>query len=238
MKQMKVLMVAMMAILGITFTSCLDSDSTPAQYAAIGEINHLTQSMRTDDGVTLYLQNFSALKYNDEYPKRALVYYQYIDGKDYTAGKTSYEVYFTGYYSVFNEGDFSMVEVESKTPIYAFGGEYPYIFNSGNYLNFEVAITYDENTNPEEDLMLYPYDVKNGVLYCKLVHKAELSGTTKNALVYMSFLLPEKSKITSEFDGLTFTGDDNNVIEVVVTAEGSNSQEFTTPKVKVALPNY
>jgi hypothetical protein len=236
MKQMKIAVIAMLAVLmGTTFTSCLNSDNGPAEYTDIVTIDYLGR-VRSDYGYILDVQNPSAMQLTDKsYPDRAMIVYNRIDGEDYSEGKSNYKVYFTGYYAVMYLGEVATNEVESATKINALGFDN---WASGNYLNISLIINYDENTKPESDLKLYPYEVRNGVLYCKLVHTAKVEGT-KTSSLYMSFFLPSKTYLQSpQFEGLNFTGDDKNIIDIVVLAEGTDGEELKLTIFNATLPNY
>jgi hypothetical protein len=234
MKQMKIAVIAMLAVLmGTTFTSCLNSDNGTAEYTDIVTIDYLGHVI-SDYGYRLEVQNPSAMQSTDKtYPDRAMIAYNRVDGEDYSEGKSSYKVYFTGYYAVMYIGETSTEEVESVTKINALGAD---SWASGNYLNIGVNISYDKSIEPGSDLKLYPYEVKNGVLHCKLVHTVKVEGTNTSSL-YMSFPLPSKTNLSSQFEGLNFTGDGKNIIDIVVVAEGTNGDELKSNTIKAILQN-
>jgi len=236
MKRMKIALMAMFAIfMGTTFTSCLDSDDSPATFQEIGNIEEFYGTLSSDYGYSFTIQNFTDMKLTDgSYPKRAIIYYNEVEGEDYKTEKTSYKAYFAGYRQLLYTGAITYTEPESETPIYSLGEA----FGSGNYLNIGFTITYDkESTDPVTDIVLYPYEVKSGVLYCKIVQIESVGTSTTTSGLYMSFLMPYKTQLQSQpqFEGLTFSGDDNNIIELVVVAENSTGNEISLEKVKVAL---
>jgi len=228
MKRMKIALVAMLAIfMGTTFTSCLDSDDSPNTYTDIVYIDssfEFTGQASSDAGYTLEIQNPSSMKATDgTFPKRAMIGWQEIEGADYTAGQKSYKAYFSQYYIIYDIGQTSMSEGTSVTPINKIESNVIGIGVSGNYMNIAFNITYDENTKPEYDFTFYPYDVKSGVLYCKIVHtKTVDTEKAKTGSLYMSFPLPYKSVLESQFEGIEFTGEDKKTIKIVVTADGPN----------------
>lgn len=240
MKRMKMALIAVMAIvMGTTFTSCLNSDSSPATASDIGNINSLGGYVTSDNGYRLDIQNFTDMKLTDgSYPTRAIFYYQQIEGEDYTTEKNSYKVHFTGYYTILPIGEMPMTEVEKKTLINALGTE---TWASGYYINVVFNINYDDKTDPKKDFVLCVDKKKteeknSGVLYCKLVHKTPVDTGAKTSNLYMSFRLPEKSDLLDELPDLTLSGDNKNIIEIIITAEGANG-ELTLDKFKAILPN-
>ncbi len=234
MKQIKFALIAAFAILiGSTFTSCLGSDDGENEYSDNVTIYPIYEAVISDAGLRYEVQNFTAMQYTDgTYPSRASIVYKHIDGEDYTSGKASYKVSFVGYRAIFYVGSMLYNDTPSLTPINSLSEAW----GGGNYLNIAFNMTYNNSTAPDTDFTLYPYKVENGVLYCKLIHTVAVNSTT-TGLVYMSFYLPTKSNLQAEFSDLTFTGDNSNIIEVVVTAEGTDGQEISLNKVKVALPN-
>lgn len=248
MKRMKIMMIAMMAIvMGVSFTSCLDSDSGPEAFPEMVNIVDFMgiPTVTSDAGYQLDVQNISNMKANDgSYPKRAMVWFEKVEGEIYDSGKSSYKVVFRSYSYVLNIGNVSYdQEIESVTPINSFiyydgQQQTQIVFGSGKYLNFCMNVTIDDDTNFENDFVLNPSKVENGVLYCNVLHTKEVSDKdNESGYLYMSYILPSKGVLQERFPDLTFTGEDNNIIEVVLVAEGKNEQEIKTEKVKVVIPN-
>ena len=244
MKRMKIALVAMFAIfMGTTFTSCLDSDDSPNSYMEIVTIDdytiEFTKKVKSDAGYTLEIQNPTSMQLTDKsYPRRALIGWQEIEGADYTPGQSNYNAYFSGYYIIYSIGNTTMFDVTSVTPINRIEANATGIGVSGNYLNLIFNITYDDNTDPEDDFELYFKEVKNGMLYCKLVHtEAVETSKAKTGSHSMSFPLPSKGQLQSysQFADLEFTGDDKKTIKLVVTADGPNDTEIESVQFTATL---
>lgn len=245
---MKIALMAVLAVvMGTTFTSCLDSDNGPDTFPEVVNIVDFMgiPTVTSDAGYELDVQNISKMKLNDgTYPSRAMVSFERVEGEIYDSGKSSYKAIFDGYYYLLNVGQvINEVEVESLSPINSFiisgqQQQQQVVYGSGKYLNFYVEFTADDNTKLESDIILQYAKVEDGVLYCNVIHKEEVGEKDKkNVYAYMSYLLPLKSELKQKFPDLTFTGEDNNIIEIVLVAEGKNEQELKTEKVKVLIPN-
>lgn len=245
MKQMKIALVAMLAIfMGTTFTSCLDSDNSPNTYTDIVNFDssfEFTGKVSSDAGHTLEIQNPSNMKGTDGYyPERAMIGWQEVEGADYTAGQKSYKAYFTQYYVIYEKGQTWMSDVSSVTPINKIESNVIGIGASGGYMNIAFNITYEEdNITPKSDLIFHPYEVKNGVLYCKIVQtKAVDTSKAKTGSLYMSFPLPSRSQLQSSslLDKLELTGEDKNIYKLVITADGPNEILLESAQFAAILP--
>lgn len=235
MKQVKITLVAILAILmGTTFTSCLNSDDGPRTYPVSGVVSEYMLGVRltAGDGVTYNVSNSEQMKFSfpgsevSFYPRIATFAYQQIEGEDYTEGKTSYEIYFAGYYnnySYFFGGDYMAPgAVESLTPLSALasaGEMYGYICVIFGYYHKDFAF---------EDFSMYPYKWENNTLYFKLVHNKEVDTSANQALgMNLCFRLPERSDLQSEFPDIVFSGEDQDTVDVMIVADGANNTELS-----------
>lgn len=242
MKRMKITLIAVMAIImGITFTSCLNSDNSPGTSFATGMVySGISTYFVTDNGIRLNFNNPSDLELVNSdkttyYPKRAVIMYKEIEGEDYSPGKTNYNVSFAGYYIVFFVHDHmsSKDDVESLTPIYSIQES----FEGSNYLNIAFQYYYNSDTR-ENDFSMYPYKWENNKLYFRLVHTKKVeNGNLSTYNVYMSYNLPTKEELKTQFNDIQFTGTTNDTISIVVTAEGLSQQELSAREFKGKIRN-
>ncbi|NDV66754.1 NigD-like C-terminal domain-containing protein [Bacteroides sp. 224] len=236
MKQIKFLVLAFTILLGTTFTSCLDSDDSPATYYAFATVNNNMLgyiTLTTDDGLTLTPANPTDMKYsNGDYPDRVYIAYNLVEGQEMQQGITKYDIKFLGYMNEVAAPDYSSEPVESKTYIYQLAEEG---WAANNYLNIAVSIKYGEDTNTKTDFALYPDKVEDNVLYFRLVHKEEVAKANGTYSYYMSFFLPTKSSLQSKFEELEFSGDNNDEIQVVITAEEGEDTIIKTNPFKIRL---
>lgn len=248
MKQMKIVLMAIIAIvMGTTFTSCLDSDDSPQVYIASGVVSDMYGTVMINSGDVRFVVNNSddmTFSFSDSketfYPTVATIGYNQIEGKDYTEGKSSYDVYFVGYYNAYFGGNpMSLNESESLTPIYGIiansnGGNS--VGAAFNYLL--VEFTYHHGKEFEfSDFNMYPYKWENNKLYVKFVHSAEVdhSSTDNVSSLALCFQFPSKAVLENKFPEIAFTGEDSNEITVVLTADGPNDREIETSSFKAQI---
>ena len=235
MKRMKIALMALMAVfMGTTFTSCLDSDNGPAAYPLSGLVDtgYLGSGVviTASNGVNFTVTNPEAMEFSFTgstdtfYPRIASIAYNQVEGEDYTEGKTSYKVYYAGYYDYFF-GGYPMKwdgDAESLTPINSL------VYGGDAFGHILVAFTYYHKDLSFEDFSLFPYKWENNKLYLKLVHNKEVDTTSnKTSGMYLCFQSPPKASLQDQFPDIVFSGEDQDTVEVMIEADGEKDTKLS-----------
>lgn len=233
-KRIKFLAVAAALLIGISFTSCLDSDNENSWdwYGLVTVRSYMgSVYLLGDDGISYYPTNPEVLRVSSadgsaEYIERALLFLKYVDG---TANETT-----TGSRSVsIVEGSKVTVKplcdrpdtIETTIPLVslnAAGGVNGYI-----NLNFH----YNHTESVTEEFDLYPEKVEGDLLTLRFKQTygedSYYGGTSSEGL--LSYRLPSFSALQSQLEdrGLGELTPVNDSIYVTVLGTGSNDTDLT-----------
>ena len=238
MKQMKLALMALVAVfMGMTFTSCLDSDNDPTEYAYVTINNYLgyVTSMTTDNGLTLIPQNPQAMtEATGGIPFRAHVSYELAEGEKYQNNVTEYKVYFKQYIETFFDASMSEEPVNSLSPIMGLGRIWCSV---SGYLNIESAFYTDKNIS-DRDFGLFVKEVKDNTIHFKMVLNKEIEKSSAYSAKVVSFLLEDQDWFESTYSELSADKDGyyNAILEIDTLDESSKEIEFKTESFKIIIP--
>lgn len=242
MKQIKFLTLALTILMGISFTSCLDSDSGPYQWYRYVTVDSWMGiiTLKGDDGFTYTPTNPNALQYQNssEYVKRALVLLQLADeNDDFVEGKTEYKV------TIAWAGGIEVKEfceqpdtINAKKIVQM--SEYG-AWAANDYVTVECvyACTY---VNDPQAFDLYPEKAEGDVLTVRFCHSyGRGENAYSQASAIKSFRIPSVDRLNQQLDrveGGTLVPA-NDSISVIVVAEGTNG-ELKSQKTKIKAPRY
>ncbi len=219
MKKMKFLAFAVILLMGISFTSCFNSDDTntydggtfvtvSSGYLGTGLI------LKSDDGLTLSPTNPSFLLLKDKvsYPERAFVFYKLAEGETYVTGKTNYSVTIVGGYVV-NVKEFNLRPDTLQNDYNV--ASMPNFWYANGYATVRVGFYYTSNSI---DFDLYKQKVGNDTLYVKLNYsKGGGTNYSQSTTMEYSFKLPYVEGLQPKNDSvwvkLSVKGPDNQALE-------------------------
>ncbi|WP_071145133.1 NigD1/NigD2 family lipoprotein [Bacteroides ihuae] len=216
MKKMKFVALTLTLLMGISLTSCFNSDGDDSSYdaytfATVSQSYLGSPILIADDGVTtLYPTNSSALLLSDgvSYPQRVYVTFKYAEGESYQENKTSYNVTIVNasviYTKNFNTQPDTLANDYSVTSIEAWG--------ANKYINIYFNVNYSSNI----DFDMYEKEVGNDdTLYVKFNYsKGGGDSSSSYYTNYISFKLPTDTDVEPK----------NDSIWVKIFAKGSGSQ--------------
>ncbi|WP_321330777.1 hypothetical protein [uncultured Bacteroides sp.] len=214
MKKIKLVALALTLLVGISFTSCMNSDDNNSYdgyaFATVSQGYLGSPVLIADNGWTLNPTNPSALLLSDgsSYPERVLIYYKYVEGETVQDGKTDYDITIVSgggiYTKAFNSKPDTLVNDYSVTDIA------PWIDVNRKYLTVSFLVNYSSNV----DFDMYQQKVGNDTLYVKFNYsKGGSDNAYNNYQDYISFKMP------SYIEGIT---PKNDSIWVKVSAKGTS----------------
>ena len=250
MKQMKFLLVALMAVvMSVSVTSCMKSENESSYdlgiYATV--VDNMTVTLLSDDGNVYYPENPAALKVSGEtpYPKRVFAYLKYAEGVTAASEKKIVTVVQSGSLytrslctqpdTIKNDiplaGLSEFVLVDTKQVLYT---------NVPAYCNVLFSLYIDDSTVIVD---LVPVTASGNELTVKLqqtIGNKDASYTTG----YASFSIPSVSEInrvlaeihkdSEEVPVLTSVG---GKIKIKIIGEGKNQQAYTLSAKEVQIDN-
>ena len=250
MKQMKFLLVALMAVvMSVSVTSCMKSENESSYdlgiYATV--VDNMTVTLLSDDGNVYYPENPAALKVSGEtpYPKRVFAYLKYAEGVTAASEKKIVTVVQCGSLytrslctqpdTIKNDiplaGLSEFVLVDTKQVLYT---------NVPAYCNVLFSLYIDDSTVIVD---LVPVTASGNELTVKLqqtIGNKDASYTTG----YASFSIPSVSEInrvlaeihkdSEEVPVLTSVG---GKIKIKIIGEGKNQQAYTLSAKEVQIDN-
>lgn len=184
---MKFVALALTLLMGISFTSCLNSDDGNASYSGFVTVSQGFLSdivLLTDDGYTLTPTNPSVLLANSKYPERVFLNYELVAGEEFVSGKTKYNVSILSGYVIpvktFNQkpdtlNDYKITQLSA--PWYA-----------NNYVTFGIGFNY---LNSVVDFEVSQQKIGHDTLYVKLNYSKGGGDSFYNeGTTYLSFKVP------------------------------------------------
>lgn len=171
MKKFTRIWMAMLAMVCVSFTSCLgDSDSSSSwdvgPFLTLDSMFGLTGQAKSDDGIIYYINNPSDLKYAnaDGYPERVRAYLKVTDeeGFDPYHLKSSYHANVVGASPVHVRPMTTQPDTLKQNPVNAIGG----VWAANGYLNIPFDMNMAQNAKIE-DINAYIDHVGNDTLYVK-----------------------------------------------------------------------
>ncbi len=228
MKQMKIWIVALTFIMGLSFTSCVNSDNDTWNVSAYVTTNSMypyDATLLGDDGVNYIPTNPSALRWDnsDEYAKRALVYMKYVEGEDGAPNKASYSVEIVGASGITVKSLNQLPDtLENSYPVNDFG-----IWAINGYITVASALYITSNSIDLELFLDYETIEEEGVKDNIVPMKYQFTqggteyGGTSNATPVVSWTVPSADKLYEY--GVNMS--DSVVFKI--SAKNSSSSELT-----------
>nr|WP_320059057.1 hypothetical protein [uncultured Bacteroides sp.] len=166
MKKMKFVALALTLLMGISFTSCLNSDGGNASYSGFVTVSqgYLSDNivLLTDDGLTLTPTNPSMLLVDKKYPERVLLNYELVAGEELVSGKTKYNVTILGGFVIpvktFNQRPDTLKNDYKISQLTA-------AWYANRYVTFNIGFTH---SNSIVDFDIYQQKIGHDTLYVKL----------------------------------------------------------------------
>ena len=243
MKQMKFLLVALMAVvMSVSVTSCMKGENESSYdlgiYATV--VDNMTVTLLSDDGNVYYPENPAALKVSGEtsYPKRVFAYLKYAEGVTAASEKKIVTVVQSGSLytrSLCTQPDTIKNDIplaDTKQVLYT---------NVPAYCNVLFSLYIDDSTVIVD---LVPVTASGNELTVKLqqtIGNKDASYTTSG---YASFSIPSVSEInrvlaeihkdSEEVPVLTSVG---GKIKIKIIGEGKNQQAYTLSAKEVQIDN-
>ena len=251
MKQMKFLLVALMAVvMSVSVTSCMKSENESSYdlgiYATV--VDNMTVTLLSDDGNVYYPENPAALKVSGEtpYPKRVFAYLKYAEGVTAASEKKIVTVVQSGSLytrslctqpdTIKNDiplaGLSEFVLVDTKQVLYT---------NVPAYCNVLFSLYIDDSTVIVD---LVPVTASGNELTVKLQQTIGNKDASYATSGYASFSIPSVSEInrvlaeihkdSEEVPVLTSVG---GKIKIKIIGEGKNQQAYTLSAKEVQIDN-
>lgn len=196
MKNLKIIVVAIVMLMGTFLTSCIDTNSNSSSAydfygcATVYPADGGGVSLLTDGGLTLRVTNPSGLLLTDgTYPTRILGYYKLAAGEVLQDNKTIYTVEVnTSYSSVIPTKDFNQKRDTLANNDYAIT-DLDGFFVANNYATVSLSFPYAIGSSVSFDM--FRQKVSNDTLYVKLNYSKEGATTSYQASqILYSFKMP------------------------------------------------
>lgn len=241
MKQMKIALVGVFSLLmGITFTSCLDSDSSSSYdgltVVTVKQDYMGSRFLLTDDGYTLVPSNIDRLKdTSGEYVKRCGISYKWNEGVVFENGNKgkSYGITIVDAYNTYAIQNFCNRSdtIKYDYPIYdvidfnGANGEYMIVVWQFYYANNEVVA-----------FELYPEEIDDDdVLIMRLRQSLGASGTNVSQYAGLSFTMPTLTDINNELNSSLTALNDSIKIKIGYKKSASSEELTKTKAIKVKI---
>lgn len=249
MKQMKFLAITLILLMGVAFTSCIDSDGgdsydTATYVTVLDNSIYGGVTLLTDDGYTLLPSNPEVLKITaTDYVKRAVVGVKWAEGVVFDHDRNKrYKVDIVAREGLPSKTYCSLPDtIKNSYPIVSLGEKTLWGAN-GNYLTFSFTFNYESQSPVVFDL--FPYKAEGDKLTMKLCQSVGAKNAYNSQDYMMSFELPSSNTInellehnigTQGIEGGELVVPANDSILVKIIAEGSNSSQLETDFVKVRI---
>lgn len=231
MKQIKLLMAALALIMGVSFTSCLDSGDSGDVWD-LGGYMTVQQYMGSvtllmDNGVIIYPTNSSDLildTKNGTYPERVVAYCKLLEGDEFSENKKSYQAQVISWSQVPVKAFCTLpdtINAEKVIPLQSvYGG-----WAANGYINASFVFNY---TGAAFDFELYPEAAENDKLTLRLKQTAGSAGSGQLVEYVYSFRQPSLSALQEQLEemGLSQLTPVNDSISVTIIGTGEHDSDL------------
>ena len=225
MKQVNILMLALIVLMGGGFTSCMDGDSESpydiAAYVTVSSYLGLDATLISDDGYKYKPTNpdFLKNKTTGEYVERAFVYLKLSEGVSLTQDQTKeYSVSIVDAQGLFTKTFCNRPDtIKNEYPIVQLGEAWA----TDRYYN--IAFSFNGYATSPASFDMVPKRAENNTLYVKFVQTVGQKDVYNPLTAFISFNIPYLSAVNtllSTYENPTvLKADDEGFIELVVEAD-------------------